>query len=100
MRGRHIGPIPAARAGTRDLPDASRSPGGHAAGVAIFFWKVLDSPVVDACLGPAAVLFVLTVAAVLLPEGSGLEAAAEFFAFVSTIALVWELFAALLGRRG
>ena len=64
----------------------------------ILFWKVLDNPVVEACLGPATALVGLTVAAVLLPEGSGVEAGAEFFAFFATIALVWELGAALLGR--
>ena len=67
--------------------------------MAILLWKVLDHPVVEACLGTAVTLAVLTIIAVLLPEGSGLEAAAEFFAFFTTLGLIFAFFGAVFRRR-
>lgn len=64
--------------------------------MSIWLWKVLDNPVIEACLGPALWLGGLTVAAVLLPEGSGLESAAETFAFFTTLILIWSFIGALL----
>ena len=64
----------------------------------VLLWKVLDNRIVEACIGPAATLTVLTVAAVLLPEGSGVEAAAEFFAFAITLVMVIAFVGALFGR--
>ena len=62
-------------------------------------WKVLDNRVVEACLGSALCLGVLTVAAVLLPDGSGVEGAAETFAFFATVILLCKFVAALFRRR-
>jgi len=67
--------------------------------VSIWFWKVLDNSVVEACLGRSLALAGLIVAAVLLPEGSGAERAAVFFAFFTTLSLIWELLAAPFRRR-
>lgn len=67
--------------------------------MAIWVWKVLDNRLVEASLGPLLALGGLIVAAVLLPEGSGLEGGAEFFAFWTTVILVCKFFAALVRRR-
>ena len=65
----------------------------------ILLWKVLDNRIVEECLGAVVTLTVLTIVAVLLPEGSELEAAAEFFAFFTTLALIIAFVGALLPRR-
>ncbi len=61
----------------------------------ILFWKVLDNPVVEDCLGPTLWLGGLTVAFVLLPAGSGLEVAAAFNGFFAAVVLICKLIAAL-----
>lgn len=67
--------------------------------MSIWLWKVLDNRVIEACLGPALVLGGLAFAALLLPEGSALEGAATFFAFWTTVMLIWTFIAALFRRR-
>ena len=61
----------------------------------IWLWKVLDNRVVEACLGPAAWLGGLTVAFVLLPDGSGLEFGAAFYGFFAAVVLICKFIAAL-----
>ena len=64
----------------------------------ILLWKVLDNRFVEECLGSAVTATVLTTLAVLLPEGSGLEAGAEFFAFFATLSLIFAFIGALFSR--
>jgi hypothetical protein len=65
----------------------------------IVLWKVLDNPVVEACLGPLLVLGGLAVAFVLLPAGSGLEGAAAFNGLIAGVVLIWRFIAALSRQR-
>lgn len=58
------------------------------------FWRVMDSAIVGACLSPALWSFALITAAVLLPAGSGVEAAASFAAFFYVVALLFSFCAA------
>jgi len=68
--------------------------------VSIWLWKVLDNRVVEACLGHSLALGALITVAVLMPDGSGFEAAAWFFAFFKGLALIWELITALIRLDG
>lgn len=61
----------------------------------VLLWKVLDNRIVEECLGSAVTLTVLTILAVLLPEGSGLEAGAELFAFFAILSLIIAFVGAL-----
>ncbi len=63
------------------------------------FWKVYDKPVVEACFLPTLALGGLTVAAVLLPQGSSVEALMESAAFFTTLILVVCFFGALFRPR-
>ena len=54
------------------------------------FWKVMDSAIVDACVAPAFWSSALIAAAVLLPSGSGLEAAASFAAIFAVASLLFS----------
>ena len=62
----------------------------------VLLWRVLDNRLVEACLAPALWLLGLAVSAVLLPEGSALEAVAEFGAFWATLILIYSFVAALI----
>jgi urea transporter len=61
----------------------------------VWFWKVLDNPVVEQCIVPATILAVLVTAYVLLPGGSGLEGFAGFNAVLVGVLLVCRLVKAL-----
>jgi hypothetical protein len=61
----------------------------------ILLWRVLDHRVAEACLAPALWLGALITAFVLLPSGSGLEAAAGFNGFIVAVYLVCKLIGAL-----
>jgi len=63
--------------------------------MSMLLWKVLDNRVVEACLGPSAALAGLVVAGVLLPSGSGVEAAAWLFAAFAALQLISALITAL-----
>jgi hypothetical protein len=65
----------------------------------VWFWKVYDKRVVEACFLPTVTLCVVTVAAVLLPQGSGAESATESIAFMTTLILVIKFLGAAFGRR-
>lgn len=65
----------------------------------ILLWRVLDNRVVETCLTPALWLVGLTVAVILLPDGSGLEAAAVFNGFIVAVVLICRFIAALFRRR-
>ncbi len=67
--------------------------------MAIWFWKMYDKRVVEACFLPAITLGVVTVAAVALPQGSGTESATESIAFVTSLILIMKFCGAVFGRR-
>jgi lysylphosphatidylglycerol synthetase-like protein (DUF2156 family) len=67
--------------------------------MAVKFWKVYDQPVVEACFLPTITLTVVTVAAVLLPQGSGIESAMESIAFMTTLVLIVKFLGAVFRRR-
>ncbi len=62
----------------------------------ILLWRVLDHRVIEACLAPALWLGALIFAFVVLPDGSGLEAAAGFYGLFVAIVLICKLVGALV----
>ena len=62
----------------------------------ILLWRMLDHRIAEACLGPAVGLGALIAAFVLLPDGSGLEAAAGFYGFFVAIMLICKFVGALI----
>ena len=62
----------------------------------VLLWRVLDHRVVEASLGPALGLGALIFAFVVLPDGSGLEAAAGFYGFFVAIMLICKFVGALI----
>jgi hypothetical protein len=61
-------------------------------------WKVLDNSVVDACLVPFLIAGAMTVAAVLLPDESGLKGAAVSIALFAGLLVIGRLIGALFSR--
>jgi len=59
----------------------------------VLLWKVLDHPVVDACLGTALCLAGFAIAAVLLPPSA--EGGPWFMTVILTVMLICKLIAAL-----
>ncbi len=65
----------------------------------VWFWKVYDKPVVEACFLPTVVLSAAIVAAVLLPTGSGLMNIVGNTILLSGIILICKFCGAVFGRR-
>ena len=64
----------------------------------IWFWKVYDKRVVDACFLPVLVLSAAIAAAVLLPAGSGQNLVGNAI-LVTTVILICKFCGAVFGRR-
>jgi hypothetical protein len=67
--------------------------------MAIWFWKVYDTRVVEACFLPAITLSVAIVAAILLPTDSGLMNIVGNTILLSGIILICKFCGAVFGRR-
>ena len=66
--------------------------------MAVWFWKLYDKRVVEACFLPVLVLSAAIIAAVLVPAGS-IQNLAGNTIFVTTVILIIKFLGAVFGRR-
>jgi hypothetical protein len=66
--------------------------------MAVWFWRVYDKPVVEACFLPVLVLSAAIIAAVLAPAGSVQNLAGNTI-FFTTVILIIKFLGAVSGRR-
>ncbi len=67
--------------------------------MAIWFWKLYDKRVVEACFLPTLVLTTAIVAAVLLPAGSGVRDLVGSTILITSLILICKFCGAAFGRR-
>jgi hypothetical protein len=67
--------------------------------MAVWFWKVYDKRVVEACFLPTLVLSAAIIAAVLLPREAGIQDIVGNTIVVTTVILICKFCGAVFGRR-
>ena len=67
--------------------------------MAVWFWKVYDKRVVEACFLPTLVLSAAIVAAILLPTNAGIQDIVGNTIVVTTVILICKFCGAVFGRR-
>jgi hypothetical protein len=67
--------------------------------MAVWFWKVYDKRVVEACFLPTLVLSAAIIAAVLLPREAGIQDIVGNTILVTTVILICKFCGAVFGRR-
>ena len=67
--------------------------------MAVWFWKVYDKRVVEACFLPTLVLSAAIVAAILLPTNAGVQDIVGNTIVVTTVILICKFCGAVFGRR-
>ena len=67
--------------------------------MAIWFWRLYDKRVVEACFLPTLVLSTAIVAAVLLPASSGVRDLAGSTILITSLILIMKFCGAMFGRR-
>jgi hypothetical protein len=67
--------------------------------MAVWFWKVYDKRVVEACFLPTLVLSAAIIAAVLLPREAGIQDIVGNTILVTSVILICKFCGAVFGRR-